>query len=106
MKAINLETDEEEKDLEDLIIEEDKVEGMEEETKSTYLPTNLLAYILSWKGKEKVPKDLDRNKRSLETPLLPYDIIFKGMHLRRVPNMKFKDWDLADHEKFTHLETA
>lgn len=58
-KLINLETNKEEEDLEDVIIKEDKDEGMEEETEPMHPLINLPAYILSWKGKVKVPKDLD-----------------------------------------------
>ena len=46
-KAVNLETEEEEEDLEDLIIEEDEEKGMEEETEPTQPPTKLPAYISS-----------------------------------------------------------
>jgi len=63
-KAIKLEIDEEE-DLEDLIIEEDEDEGMEVEIEAANPPTKLPAYIPRWKGKEKVPKDLDESKSSL-----------------------------------------
>ena len=31
-------------------------------------------------------------------------IVFEGMHLGRVPTMKFEYWDLADHENFPHLD--
>ena len=105
-KVVNLEMDEEEEDLEDLIIEEDKDEGMVVETEPVHPPTKLLAYIPPQKEKEKVPKDLDKSKSSLQTPLLLEGIIFEGMHLGRVPRLKFQDWDLADHKKFPHLETA
>ena len=88
-EVINIKTDEEEEELEDIIIEEDEDEGMEEETEPTYPPTKLLAYIPPRKGKAKVPKDLDESKSSLQTLLLPDDIIFEGMHLERVPNLKF-----------------
>lgn len=43
--VVNLETDEDEGDLEDLIIEEDEDEGMEEEIEHAHPPTKLLAYI-------------------------------------------------------------
>ena len=32
-------------------------------------------------------------------------LYFRGMHLGRVPTMKFEDWDLTGREKFSHLET-
>jgi len=53
-----------------------------------------------------VPKDIDESKISLQTLLLPNDIVFEGAHLGRVPMLNFKDWDLANHEKFPHLVTA
>ena len=105
-KAVNIETDEEEEDLEDLIIEEDEDESMEEETEPTHPPTKLPSYIPLRKGKAKVPKDLDESKSSLQTPILPDDIIFEGTHLGYVPNLKFEDWDLTNHERFPHLETV
>lgn len=80
-KTINSETNEDEEDLEDLIIEEDEDEGMEEETKLVHPPTKFPTYIRPHKGKVKVPKDLDERKSPLQTPLLPEDIIFEGMHL-------------------------
>lgn len=64
-KVVNVETNEEEEDLEDLIIEEDADEGMEEETEPAHPPTNLPTYIPPWKGKAKVPKYLDESKSSL-----------------------------------------
>ena len=53
-----------------------------------------------------MPKDIDESKISLQTPLLPDDIIFEGVHLGRVRGLKFEDLDLEDHEKFPHLVTA
>lgn len=105
-KAVNLETNEEEEDLEDIIIEEDKDEGIEEETEGATPLTRLPTYVPPRKGKAKVPKDLDESKSPLQTPLLPDDIILKGAHLGRVPSLKFEDWDLADHEKLPHLATT
>lgn len=52
-----------------------------------------------------MPKDLDETKSLLQSPLLLNGIVFEGMHVGRVPTMKFKDWDLAIREKFPHLET-
>jgi len=45
--TVSIETDEEEEDLEDLIITEDKDEGMEEETQPTHPPTKMPAYVPS-----------------------------------------------------------
>jgi len=83
-KAVNLETNEEEEDLEDLIIEEDEDKSMEEETEAAHPLIKFPMYVPPWKGKAKVPKDLDESKNSLQTPLLLDDIIFEGMHLGRV----------------------
>lgn len=88
-KAVDLETNKEEEDIEDLIIEEDKDEGLEIETEISHPPTKFPSYVPLWKGKAKVPKDLDESKSSLQTPLLPNDIIFEGTHLGRVLNLKF-----------------
>lgn len=88
---VNLQTDEEEEGLEDIIIEEDKVEGMEEEIEGVAPLTKLPVYVPLWKGKGKVPKDLDESKSSLQTLLLLDDIIFEGMHLGRVLSFKFED---------------
>lgn len=43
--------------------------------------TRLPAYVPPLKCKAKVPKDIDERKSSLQTPLLPDDIIFEGAHL-------------------------
>ena len=61
-KAVNIETDEEKEDVEDLVSEEDKDEGMEEKTEPAHPPTNLPTYTPPWKGKAKVPKDLDESR--------------------------------------------
>jgi len=58
------------------------------------------------KGKVRVPKDLDERKSSLQTLLLPNDIIFDGVHLGKVLVLKFEDLDLMNHEKFPHLATT
>lgn len=78
---------------------------MEEETEIVHPPTKLPTYIPPRKGKAKVPKDLDKSKSSLQTPLLLDNIIFWGTHLGRVPSLKVEYWDLADQKKFHHLET-
>jgi len=79
---------------------------MEEDIQPTRSAKKLPAYVPPWKGKTKVPKDLDETKSSLQTPLLPNNIVFEGTHLGHVPTMKFKDWDLAIREKFPHLKTG
>ena len=57
------------------------------------------------KGKDKVSKDIDESKSSMQTTLLPNDIVFEGPHLGWVPILKFKYWDLTNHKKFSHLVT-
>ena len=90
-KEVNLETDEEEEYLEDIIIEEDEDEGVEEETEGVILLTKFPAYVPTWKGNAKVPKDLNDSKSPLHALMLPNDIIFEGVHLGRVWSLKFED---------------
>ena len=90
-EAISIEADEEEGDLEDLIIKEDEDEGMEGETKPAHPLTKLPAYIPPQKGKTKMPKYLDKSKSSLETLLLPDNIIFEGTNLGQFSSLKFED---------------
>ncbi len=78
---------------------------MKEDIQPTRSTKKLPAYVPPWKGKTKVPKDLDETKSSLQILLLPDGIVFEGTHLGRVPTMKFEDWDLVEWEKFPHLET-
>jgi len=49
---------------------------MKEETQPAYPPKKLPTYFPLQRGKAKVPKDLDETKSSLQTPLLPHNIIF------------------------------
>lgn len=65
--------------------------------------TQFPEYVPLCKGKAKVPKDIDKSKVPLQTPLLPYEIISEGLHLVRVHLLKREYWDLAGHEKFPHL---
>lgn len=51
----------------------------------------------------KIPKDLEATKSLLQTSLLPDEIRFDGLSLGQIPNIKFKDWDLTDSEKFPQL---
>lgn len=87
-KAINLEADEEES--EEILVDEEDVE-MGVETQGADPITRLLEYVPPLKGKAKVLKDIDERKSSLQTPLLPDDIVFEGPHLGRVPILKFGD---------------
>jgi len=79
---------------------------MEEDIEPVCTAAKLLEYVPPWKGKEKVPKDLDATKSTLQNPLLPDVILFEGLVMGHMPTMKFEDWDLADSEKFPHLETS
>lgn len=54
---------------------------MEFETQGADPIIQLSKYVPLRKGKTKVSKDIDERKRSLQTPLLPNDIVFEGTHL-------------------------
>lgn len=103
--AITIETEKKEEDLKALIITKEEDEDMEVDTQPTISVTKLPAYVPLRKGKAKVPKDLDETKSLLQTPLLPDGIMLEGRHLGCVSSMKFEYWDLANREKFPHLET-
>ena len=104
-KTVNLETDDEEEDLQ-AFVEEIKVdEEMEEDIQLVRNAAKLPKYVRPWKGKAKVPKDLDVAKSALQTLLLPDGILFEISALGHLPTMKFEDWDLIDSEMFPHLET-
>lgn len=55
-KAINLETNEDEEDLEDLIIEEDEDKGMEEETEVAHPIINFPAYVPRGRVRQRCPR--------------------------------------------------
>lgn len=104
-KAINLEPEEE--DIEDIPMNDEDVgvEVEEVETHGADPITRLLEYIPLCNPKTKVSKDIDKSKTPLQTPLLPNEIFFDGLHLARVLLLKLEDWDLANHKNFPHLET-
>lgn len=93
-----------EEEFEEIMVDEQDVE-MEVETQGVDPINRLPEYVPPHKGKAKVPKDIEESKISLQTLLLPDDIFFEGLHLGRVIVLKFKDWDLVNHEKFLHLAT-
>lgn len=101
-KVVTIETEEEEEDLQTLIATAEEEEDMEKYIQPFCSTTKLPVYVPQLKGKTKILKDLG----ALQTPLFPNGIVFKGSHLGHVPAMKFEDWDLADSEKFPHLETT
>lgn len=90
-KAITIDTDEEEEDLQALIIIAEEEEDIEEDIQPIHSATKLPVYVPLWKGNTKVSKDLDKTKSSLQTLLLPDGIMFEGPHLGCEPTMKFKD---------------
>jgi len=104
-KAVTIETDDEEEDLQALIDEIEIDEEMEEDIQLMRTPVKFPEYVPLQKGKDKVPKDLDATKSALQSPLLPDGIVFEGSPLDCMPTMKFEYWDLMDNEEFPHLET-
>lgn len=76
-KAINLETDAEEEDLQAFVEEIEVDEEMEEDIQ----PVCDVA---------KMPKDLDATKSALQSPLLLDGILFEGSILGCMPSMKFE----------------
>ena len=104
-KIVNLETDDEEEDLQAFIKEIEVDEEMEEDIQSVCAAAKLPKYVPPWKGRVKVRKDLDVVKGALQTLFLLDGILFEGSVLGRMPMMKFEYWDLTDSEKFPHLET-
>jgi len=77
-KTVNLETDDEEDDLQAFVekIEVDK--EMEEDIQPVCIAAKLFKYVPLRKGRVKVPKDLDVVKSALQTLLLPGGILFEG----------------------------
>ena len=61
-KAVTIETDEEEKDLQALITAMKEEEEVEEDIQPLHSTTKLPAYVPLWKGKTKVLKNLDEMK--------------------------------------------
>ena len=70
-KAVTIETDEEEEDLQTLITTAKEEEDVEEDIQLLRSTAKRPAYVPPRIGKTKVPKDLDATKSSLQTPLLP-----------------------------------
>jgi len=75
-KVINLEVDEEEEDFEGILVEEEEDIEMEVETQLVDPLTKLPMYVPPWKGKARVPKDIDESKSFLQTSLLLDGIFF------------------------------
>lgn len=80
-KAITIETVEEEEDLQALIAQIEAQDNEAKDVSQNNSVTRLPPYIPAWKGKAKVPKDLEATKSVLQTPLLPNYIRFEGMPL-------------------------
>jgi len=66
-KVVNIETDKDEEDLEDLIIEEDRYKGMEEETEPAHPPKGCLPISPQGRGRLKYSRILMR-ERPLSRP--------------------------------------
>ena len=64
-KTVNLETDDEEEDLQAFIEEIELDEEMEEDIQPVRAAVKLPKYVPPRRGKEKVPKDLDDVKNAL-----------------------------------------
>ena len=77
-KAINLEL--EEKEIEHITMDDEDlgIDVEEVEVQGVDPITQLPEYIPPCKGKTKVPKDIDKGKVPLQTPLLPDEIVFEG----------------------------
>ena len=104
-KAVAIETEEEEEDLQALITQIEAQDDEAENVSQVPSAINIPPYIPPWKGKAKISKDLEATKSALQTPLHPDEIRFEGLPLGRVPTVKFEDWDLIDSKKFIQLAT-
>ena len=67
VKVVTIETDHEEEDLQDLIDEIELAEDMEEDIKPVCTAAKFPKYVSLWKGKAKIPKDLDAARSALQT---------------------------------------
>jgi len=67
------------------------VEVEEVEVKGSNPITKLPEYIPPHKGRTKVPKDINKIKVALHTPLLWDEIVFEGPCLGWVPLLKLED---------------
>ena len=56
-------------------------DDVEEDVSPITFATKLPTYFPPWKGKAKVPKDLEAMKSALKTPLLLDGIMFEGIPL-------------------------
>lgn len=104
-KAITVKFDEEEEDLQELIVRIEVQDDVEEDVPLIPSARKLPTYVPSWKGKVKVPNDLEATKSAFQTRLLHDGINFEGPPLGQVPTMKFEDWDFVDSENFPHMAT-
>jgi len=62
-------------------------------------------YVPPCRGKAKVPKNIEKSKVTLYTPLLSDKISFEGPRLAQILMLKLEDWDLTNTEQFPHLVT-
>jgi len=96
-KAITIEPEEDDEFLQALITQ---IDAQDEDEEGVFQIPSRPPYISLCTRTTKLPKDLDTTKNTLLTPLILDEIRFDGLPLGRVPSIKFKDWDLADSEKF------
>ena len=97
----------EEEEIEDISMDDEDlgIDVEEVEVQGADPITLFPEYVPLCKGETKVPKDIDKSKVPLQTPLLLDEIVFEGPCLWRVPLLKLEDWDLTDTKKFPHLAT-
>ena len=91
-KVVDLEPDE---DIEDIGVGVGDVDVEGEDPISKIPP-----YVPPCQRKVKDPNDIDENKITLFTSLLPDKITFEGPCLACIPLLQLKDWDLVDIECF------
>jgi len=80
-KAVTIESDVEEEDLQALIAQIEAQDNEVEDVSPMPSKTRLPTYVPLWKGTTKILKDLKATKSALQTPLLLNGIMFEGMHL-------------------------
>jgi len=78
----------EEEDIEDILMDDEDV-GVEAQGANPI--TQFPEYVPLCKPKTKVLKDIDESKTPFQTLLLPYELVFDGLHLAHVPLLKLED---------------
>lgn len=87
-------------------LEEEEYQDIEElDAEEAKLISRLPEYIPPQKGRTKVTKDPDSRKFIVSTPLFLEHVEFEGTTLVHIPVLKMEDWDLENHDRFSHLAT-